>query len=190
MFVSNLPKLLLTLNIQYFADEPPADDSSAGEENPAPTYTEQDFQTRLQEELAKAKADHENEVATARTEAEKLAKMTADQKATYELEKREQELATKEQKIAARELRSETLNMLADAKYNLPAEVIDLVLGADAETTTKNIETFKQVFDVAVQKSVEERLAGKSPSSGTPTTQNGQLDVIREQFAKALGGGF
>lgn len=192
MFVNNTPKLLLPLNIQYFADEPPATNNPVDEppaNNPAPTYTEEDFQTKLQEELAKAKATHDDEVAAARSEAEKLAKMNADEKAKFELEKREQALAAKEQNIATRELRNETLTMLADAKYNLPADVIDLVLGQDAEKTTKNIETFKQVFDAAVQKVVDERLAGKSPTVSNGTQAQGAEELAREQFARALTGG-
>lgn len=188
---STKSKLLVPLNLQYFAEEPPATDpveTDPPTDNPAPTYTEQEFQTKLQEELAKLKAGHDDEVAAARSEAEKLAKMNADEKAKYELEKREQTLTAKEQEIAARELRSETLNMLADKKYNLPAEVIDLVLGEDAETTTKNIETFKQIFDAAVQSVVEERLAGKSPSVGTGVAAKGAEEQIREQFANGLKG--
>ncbi|WP_107838960.1 DUF4355 domain-containing protein [Metasolibacillus meyeri] len=194
MLENDKPKLLYPLDIQFFAEEEspieadPVDPSPA--DNPAPTYTEQELQAKVDEALAQAKADIENEVASARSEAEKLAKMNADEKAQYELEKREQALATKEQKIAARELRSETLNMLADAKYNLPADVIDLVLGTDAETTTKNIETFKKVFDAAVQKVVDERLAGKSPTVGNGTQQaQGAEELAREQFASALTGG-
>lgn len=193
MFVNDAPKLLLKLDIQYFAGDElptPADPvEQQTTELPIATYTEEDFQAKLQEELAKAKAELDNEVASARTEAEKLAKMTADQKAAYEMEKREQELTAKEQKIAARELRSETFNLLADKKYNLPADVIDLVLGEDAETTTKNIETFKQVFDAAVQKVVDNRLAGKSPTVSNSTQAQGAEELAREQFARALTGG-
>ncbi|WP_312124076.1 DUF4355 domain-containing protein [Lysinibacillus boronitolerans] len=191
MFVNDVPKMLLPLNIQYLADDPPTDDSQdspVSNEGDPVTYTEEDFQKRLQEEVAKATTKHADDLAAARTEAEKLAKMNADEKAKYELEKREQDLAAKEQEIAARELRSETLSMLADKKYNLPAEVIDIVLGENAETTIKNIETFKAVFDAAVQKSVEERLAGKSPSTGTSGAGKGTEEQIREQFANGLKG--
>ncbi|MEC1178533.1 DUF4355 domain-containing protein [Metasolibacillus meyeri] len=186
------PKLLVSLSLQYFADEPPVTDPVETDpvtDNPAPTYTEQEVQAKVDEAVAQAKANLDNEVATARSEAEKLAKMNAEEKAKYELEKREQALATKEKNIALRELRSETLNMLADKKYNLPADVIELVLGEDAETTTKNIETFKQVFDAAVQKVVDERLAGKSPTVGNGIPQaQGAEELVREQFARALGG--
>lgn len=195
MFVNNNLKMLLPLNLQYFADDPPpADPPAANPQDPPPkegdpaTYAEKEFQKRLQEEISKVTTKHADDLAAARTEAEKLAKMNADEKAKYEFEKREQDLAAKEQDIATRELRAETLKTLADKKYNLPAEVIDLVLGADAETTTKNIETFKTVFDAAVQSAVEERLAGKSPSTGTGGAGKGTEEQIREQFAKGLKG--
>ena len=102
MFVNDVPKMLLPLNIQYLADDPPTDDSQdspVSNEGDPVTYTEEDFQKRLQEEVAKATTKHADDLAAARTEAEKLAKMNADEKAKYELEKREQDLAAKEQPI-------------------------------------------------------------------------------------------
>lgn len=202
MFENNIfkfRKLLLPLDIQYFADgdpEPPVDPvepAPAGGTDPQPpappvTYTEEDFQKRLQEELAKAGNQHKEQLEAALSEAQKLAKMNADEKAKYELEKREQDLAAKEKDIASRELRAETLKTLADPKYNLPAEVIDLVLADDAETTTQKMDTFKKVFDTAVQSAVETRLAGKSPTVGTGQTKVSTEEQAREQFAKALGG--
>lgn len=197
------PKLLLPLDIQFFADgggdlptEPQGVDNLSGGNEPTPTqsnpepktYTEEDLNKRVQEELAKMTAKHQEDLATARTEAEKLAKMNADEKAKYELEKREQELAAKEKEIALRELRAETLKTLADPKYNLPAEVLDLVLTEDSETTNKNIQTFKEVFDKAVQSAIEQRLAGKSPQVGNLPTQKTDEEKVREQFAQALGG--
>lgn len=191
-------KSLLPLDIQTFSEdvdppnEPPAGQGDgAGGEPPAQTtttFTEEDFNKRLQEELAKAGIQHQEQLEAALSEAQKLAKMNADEKAKYELEKREQELAVKEKDIATRELRAETVKTLADPKVNLPAEVIDLVLADNAENTSKNIETFKKVFDAAVQTAVESRLTGKAPRVGSGTLATTAEEQAREQFAKALGG--
>ncbi|MED4377977.1 DUF4355 domain-containing protein [Schinkia azotoformans] len=189
--------LLLPLHLQFFGDgaegtedagqgdNPPSDDLNKGQGETI-TYTEQDFQKKLQEELAKATAKHNEDIEAARSEAEKLAKMTADEKAKYEFEQREKKVEEKEKEIVLRELRAETLNTLSEK--NIPQEVIDIVLADNAENTAKNIDAFKSVFDKAVQAAVEARLSGKSPQVGSGTATKGTEEQVREQFSKALKG--
>lgn len=180
--------LLSVGDLQMFAggEEPPADNGK-GEESDPVTYTEEDLQTRIKEALAKAKTDHEAEIAAARSEAEKLAKMTADEKAKFEFEQREQKVEEKEKAIAIRELKVETLKTLSEK--SIPQEVLELVLADNAENTAKKIDTFKTVFDKAVQAAVEERLSGKSPSLGNGNTATTAADEqIRSQFSSALKG--
>lgn len=202
LFETAEQKILMPLDIQFFADggestNPevnPTGVENQGDNNPTPsnveqtTYTEEDFNKRLQEEIAKITSKHQEDLEAARKEAETLAKMNADEKAQYELEKREQELAAKEKEIAQRELRAETLKTLADPKNNLPAEALEFVIAEDAETTNKKIQVFKEFFDKAVQSAVEQRLAGKSPQVGNVPTQKSEIDKVREEFEQGLGG--
>lgn len=139
---------------------------------------------------AEAKAEYERELAAkleeSRTEAEKLAKMSSEEKEKFEMDKRLKALEGKEKEIALRELKAETAKSLADK--GLPAEVLDLVIADDAETTAKRTDTFKSVFDKAVQAAVEDRLKGKAPSSGGGGGKS-EEDQAREKFAAALKGG-
>ncbi len=109
--------------------------------------------------------------------------MSPEEKAAAEQAQRLTELEKREQAIALRELRAETAQNLA-AK-NLPAEALDVVLGADKAATEKNITAFTAMFDAAVQKQVETRLAGKTPPAGQEQKTE---DTVREQFKKALNG--
>lgn len=139
---------------------------------------------------AEAKADYEKQLAEkleeSKTEAEKLAKMNAEQKADYERQQREDALAKREAEITARELRAEASKTLAEK--GLSVDLLDLVIGTDAEDTSKRIDTFKASFDKAVQASVEQRLQGKTPISGNGAAAT-QEEQARSAFASGLKGG-
>lgn len=190
----------LKLNLQMFAEPSadPADTQSTNQQTDqqtdqqadsqaadVKTYTEEDVQKLLKDELAKVNEQHKQALEAAKEETLKTAKMTADEKKKYELEKGLAELEKKEKELALRELKADTLKVLAEKE--LPADILDMVLADNLENTTKRIESFKAIFDQAVQKQVEKRLAGKSPET-TAKTLTG-TDQVREQFANALKGG-
>ncbi|KJE29119.1 hypothetical protein LG52_2263 [Geobacillus kaustophilus] len=88
----------------------------------AKTFTQDDvnriIQKRLAEERTKWEKEFETKLTEAKTEAEKLAKMNAEQKAEYERKKREEELAKREAEITRRELRATALETLAEKETN------------------------------------------------------------------------
>lgn len=73
----------------------------------------------------------------------------------------------------------------------LPLEIIDFLLGSDLETTNKNIETFKNIFDGYVQKNVEARISNNAytPPSGGGNTQNSEVQALQIDHEKALQSG-
>ncbi|MDU5141072.1 MAG: DUF4355 domain-containing protein [Paenibacillus dendritiformis] len=173
-----------------------AGSASAGEEKTesAPLSEEEiarQIEAAKEAARAEAKAEYEQQLAEkleqTKTEAAKLAKMTADEKAAYEREQREAELTRREAAIAERELRAETGKILADK--GLPAGVLDIVIGKDAADTAARIDAFKAAYDKAVQAGVEARLQGKTPVTGNQVAQ-ADTDAARDAFTKALQGGF
>ncbi len=91
--------------------------------------------------------------------------MSAEEKAKYETEQREAAIAKREKEIFQRELKAETKGMLS--KANLPTSFTEFIIGADTESTQKNVDALKDAFDKAVQKQVEARLKGKTPKTGS-----------------------
>jgi hypothetical protein len=165
-----MKKKLLPLNIQMFADEP---DEDKGAETPQ-TFDDllkgnKDYQAEFDRritkglETAKAKWQQEAEakIAEAKTEAEKLAKMTLEQKAQHEREQREKALADREAALSLRELKAQAATTLAEK--GLPKELLDSLSYADADTCQKSIDAVESAFRTAVQAGVEERLKGKEP---------------------------
>lgn len=112
------------------------------------------------------------------SEAEKLAKMTKEEKAQYMQQKKEKELADREAAITRKELMAEAKNTLAEKK--LPAELAEVLVYTDADSCSKSIAAVEKAFQQAVENSVNERLKGgeppkRAPEGNTPT---------KEQYAK------
>lgn len=100
------------------------------------------------------------------SEAEKLAKMTKEEKAQYMQQKREKELTDREAAITRKELMAEAKNTLASD--GLPQELAEVLDYSDADTCKKSMEKVKEVFQRAVETAVEEKLKGGKPPKKAP----------------------
>ena len=150
--------------------------------------------TYTEEELAALKAKWEKDSAEKHTaeiekakedavkEAARVAKLSADDKKAEEFKALEDKVKLLEDQKAFSVLKEEARGMLE--KEKLPGEFLDFVLGGDVEKTGEKIKTLKKVFDDSLQKAVEERMKGKTPSGGGNTTTEVS---VQEQFAAALG---
>lgn len=100
------------------------------------------------------------------SEAEKLAKMTKEEKAQYMQQKKEKELSDREAAITRKELMAEAKNTLASD--GLPQELAEVLDYSDADTCKKSMEKVKEVFQRAVENAVEEKLKGGKPPKKAP----------------------
>lgn len=181
------------IQLQLFADDPAGDPPAAPEGDPPVnpegdppvTYSQEDIEAmkaqwekEQQEKINQAKKD-------AATEAERLAKLTDEERLKEQLKNLEEENNQYKSKEAERQLRDEAVKCLE--AENLPTNFVEFVLGKDAETTKANITVVKEAYNQAVQKAVEARLAGDTPKGGGDTTTE---DDTAEQFKKALKGGY
>lgn len=137
------------------------------------TY-QSEFDKRIAKALETAKAKWETEKATelqnAKTEAEKLAKMNADQKAEYEKQKKLDELTKREKDITTRELKAQAYETLAEK--GLPKDLVEILNYSDAETCNKSIEAVEKAFQSAVEKAVNEKLRGNGAPKGGQGNNN------------------
>lgn len=117
----------------------------------------------------KMQADIEAKMQEARTEAEKMAKMNAEQKAQYERDKQAKELAEREAAITKRELMATAKEQLAEK--GLPISLASVLNYSSAEECTASIDAVGKAFQEAVEKAVNDRLAGGKPpkKAGNPT---------------------
>ena len=150
--------------------------NTGGADNQTPSFDDvlsqnnykAEFDKKLKQALQTAQTEWETQQQEKITEAEKLKKMNADEKAKYELDKRAKEVDKKEKDITTRELKAQAYETLAEK--NLPKELIDALNFSDAETCNASIEAVEKAFQNAVKKAVDDRLRSKPPVK--PAEQN------------------
>lgn len=116
------------------------------------------------------------------SEAEKLAKMTKEEKAQYMQQKKEKDIQVREAAITKRELTAEAKSTLADK--GLPVGLSDALTYTDADTCKKSIEAVEKAFQQAVEKAVEEKLKGGQP----PKNPQGDAPDLQQEIEKAMMG--
>ena len=140
------------------------------------TFTQEEVDKMITKRLQRERKDIEAKIEAERKQAEELAKLSEQEKASKLLEIKEKELNDKIRAFENERLLHETSKQLA-AK-NLPMEFSNLLKGNDAETTFENIKMFESKFNEAVEKAVTERLRGSSPKVGTVS----KTEISKEQF--------
>ena len=114
------------------------------------------------------------------SEAEKLAKMTKEEKAQYLQQKKEKELINREAEITRKELIAEAKNTLAEKK--LPVGLADVLNYADADSCNKSISAVEKAFQEAVETAVQDRLKGGKPPKKAPENN----DDLEKQIEEAM----
>lgn len=111
------------------------------------------------------------------SEAEKLAKMTKEEKTQYLAQKHEKELEDREAGITRRELMAEAKNTLAEKK--LPVGLAEVLNYTDTDSCNKSIAAVENAFQEAVEAGVQERLKGGTPPKKAPGTEPLESEVAR-----------
>lgn len=180
--------MMLPMNLQLFATPPEGgaedkdkkDDAENDDENddkPEKKYSDDDVDEIVKKKLAKA----EREKAEAIKEAEKLAKMNAEEKQKYEFEKLEAKVAEYERKEARAGLAKEASKMLGEKEIQAPDEVVDMLVGADAEATQTAVKSvISWVEDLHKQWEIK-RNTGKTPGKFS-NTDNFKNPFSKEHF--------
>lgn len=167
------------MNLQLFAEDAPDADADADDtsNDPSPDeheakqqprmFTQEELDTAIANRLSRYKRDEAKRIEAARTEArseaEKLAKMTEDQRLEHERARAEQAardreaaIAQREADITRRELRAAAIDTLA--QKGLPRGLEAILTYTDADACNASIDAVEKVFRDAVQEGVNERL--------------------------------
>ena len=112
------------------------------------------------------------------SEAEKLAKMTKEEKAEYKNRKLEKELADLKRQNSLSEMSKTARKMLADEEINIPDELLAHLVSESAEDTKTAVEAFGKMYKDAVQAAVKDALKGNAPKGGS----GGKGAVTKEQI--------
>lgn len=122
-----------------------------------------EFDRRVQKAIETARTKWEADEQTKRTEAEKLAKMDAEQKAKYELKKVSEERDSAIAKLNAYELKNTAIKIAQEKGLDISLlEDIDFSKQT-AETITTIIDTKKAVFDKVLEKAMNDKYKESTP---------------------------
>lgn len=164
----NGKKFLMPMMLQFFSEDPEGDtppESGQGSTPPDPekpeggkTFSRDEVSKMLNAERDKIKKELEDKQA----EAEKLAKMNAEEKAKHEKQQLEEKVAKLEREAALKEMASEASKMLSEAELPHDEDLIELVTREDAEETKKAVE----VITSFVSKIKKENARQTPPAAG------------------------
>lgn len=139
---------------------PSAGSETPVSEQPAKTFTEEEFNNQLENAKKQWENDFREKLKSENDEAKKLSKMSEEEKLEYRQKQFDEEKAQYEKE----KLEFEAGKILADKK--LPASCAKYLCGSDAESTKANIAEFEKAFASAVETAVADRLKGTPPKLG------------------------
>lgn len=182
-------------NLQLFAEGEGDAGADAGADNTAAEggeakvdprdekkHSDNDVDRIVKSKYAKWKADYDKELNEAKEEAAKLAKMNAEQKQKYELDKITAENEKLKKQMARIELEKTSAGLLAEKNIDATQEILDFVVGDDAETTNANIDKFVKIVEAQVKKAEIARATGTTPRN---ITNNGNtMSEFDKRIAK------
>ena len=111
-------------------------------------------------------------------EAEKLARMSAEDKYIYELEQREKLIEQREQELILAENKNECAKILSEKGLSL--DLVDFCVDTDAEAMSDRIKRLEKAFKQSVKMEVEKRLGSKEPKQNLPMNET----ITVEKFKK------
>lgn len=196
-------KKFIPLNVQLFADNGSTDnapaESGASEtttqvesQKEEKTYTRDELNVMLNAERKKAKEEGKNEALAEakkkadaeKTEAEKLAKMSEDEKHNYELEKERKEKNEAISKLNAYELKEQATKIASEKEMDISLLNLIDYSNETADTVKNKLETIDSVIKKAVEKGINERLREKSPRQVSSPITSSDKDYLDKKYGK------
>ena len=179
-------------NLQLFAEETAATETGSGTETTTEQTTEQSTEQKqgnkadekkysdadIDRIINKKFAELAQRQEKKTTEAERLGKMSAEEKANERIKALEDKLAEAERKEARAAMTKEARAILQAANININDELLVNLVSDDAESTQANVKSFISLFNAEVEKKVKEAYKGETPKKG------GVASLTKEQILK------
>ncbi len=161
----------MKLDLQYFAEEISETEETgaqveAVEEQPAKEekmYTQSEVNEIMRKRMDRAMREQQEKIDAAKSEATKMAKMNAEQKRNYELEKANKRAQKAEARLARLEMQAVARKMFDESGVTIADEELALVVTDDAETTKTNVEMLTEFAKKVREEAVNKVMAGSTP---------------------------
>lgn len=133
------------------------------DEKEQPKYSDADVDKLISQKFAEWSKKQEKKT----SEAERLAAMTAEEKAAERMKALEDKIRGYEVAAAKAEMTKQARTMLQDKNLHVSDELLSNLIAEDAETTKASVESFITLFSSAVDKAVKEALKSETPKTGS-----------------------
>ena len=165
------------LDLQLFAEGETTEDTDAQEgqtgaaggapeaKAPEAKYTDEDVNRLINQKFAEWQKKQEKRT----SEAERLGRMTAEEKANERLKSLEDKLHEYETRDARAQMANQARAMLQDKGVHVSDELLSNLISEDADTTKASVESFLTLFNTAVEKAVKDAVKGEPPKTGAPS---------------------
>lgn len=161
--------------------EPAGGNDGSGAAGDGKKYSEAELDAIVQQRIK----DEQEKAARAKTEAERLAQMNAQEKAEYERDQLQQKLDEMEKERAIAQMTSTARKMLADANINVSDDIVSMLVSDDADKTKAAVDGFISLFNQSVQNAVKDALKGNPPKAGNAATvTKEQIMAIKDPIAR------
>lgn len=154
--------------------------------------------TTVTKALNTARAKWEAEAADNLDEAEKLAKMTEEQREKYRFNKDKEQFALEKKKFEHEQLKNAAGSELL--KRGLDASFAEYLTADTAENTTERIDAFEKAFNSAVSDALDRKMKGNPPKDVekpntltkeqikqmSPAEINANWDAVKETLKKGI----
>lgn len=145
------------------ADTTTTTDNTATDTPKEKTYTQAEVTDLIEKRLIREREKQKK----AASEAEKLAKMSAQEQAEYQRDEYQKELEELKAKLARADIKETARAMLAADDISISDDLISAIITDNAETTQQAIKGFSAAFKEAVKNEVANRLKGNEPKAST-----------------------
>lgn len=149
------------------------------EEKPELKYTDKDVDEIVNKKYAKWQKQKEEEEQK-RLEAEKFKNMTADEQTQKRLNDMEKELKSYKEKEQLSEMKNVARAYFTEEGISISDGMLSALITKDADSTKENVSNYIESFKQEVEKGVNSKLAGKTPTvqKRTPTSTKTKDEIM------------
>lgn len=178
----------ILFDLQMFAEDAPSGAGAGAADTPekpttatkepdepkaVPKYTDDDVDKLIERKFAEWQKKKDKET----SEAERLGRMTAEEKANERIKAMEDKLREYETSAARAEMTKQARAILHDKGINVDDALLSNLIADDAEATKASVDAFVSLFQKTVEKAVKDAVKGETPKTGT-----GNTGITREQI--------
>ena len=163
------------------------ENNNAPVENKEKMFSQSELDSIIEKRIGKERAKWEKKVKEEADEAARMAKMSEAEKQEALFTKRVQEFEEREAAFNEAQAALQREKMLNEtnkqlSERGLPLNFAEHIMADTAENTLANIEAFEKEWQAAINKAVDSKLRGSTPTS--PVSKSKPKDVAKMSFSE------